>query len=336
MNKSIMAIRKPFKRGNFWYYEINRKRVSLKTKDKAKALRIFNEIKREYLAGRLKQLTKEKSVSLGDFAAEYLEWAETTQIYKTFRANRLALNKILAIESASKRLDQLSPKTIDKLIAQSRKKKLKPASINNYISHARMVMNKAVEWKYVKENPFASCKLVKKTRRPPAFLSPEQCTEFLASVADTELKKLIISYLFTGRRREELFNLEWADIDFERNSYLIRRSKTHLSKHYPMHPAFREVLESYEDRTGRVFKKWLHIDTISKHVKQALINAGFENFRLHDLRHTFASNLAEAGESLHSIGELLGHTDKRTTEIYAHLSSGHLTQSIQKLTYQPE
>ncbi|WP_419782090.1 tyrosine-type recombinase/integrase [Maridesulfovibrio sp.] len=116
----------------------------------------------------------------------------------------------------------------------------------------------------------------------------------------------------------------------------MRRSKPHLSKHYPMHPTFRKVLESYEERTGRVFKKWLHIDTISKHVKMALINAGFEYFRLHDLRHTFASNLAEAGESLHSIGELLGHTDKRTTEIYAHLSSGHLTQSIQKLTYQPE
>lgn len=332
MKESIMGLRQPFKRGATWYFEFNRKRLSLRTQSKTEAYKLYNEIKREYLAGRW-QLAEEKKVpSLGQFITEYLEWAEAVQPKRTFMANRLALKKLFALEGASKPLDQLGPKTIDRLVADCRKKKLKTNSINNYIRHIRAVLNKSVEWEYLTENPFRRCKELKSTKRPPAYLSAEESRRFLASIEDQDIRRLVLSFLCTGRRRSELLALDWADIDFEHERYLIRRSKTHLARTYPMHPSFRAVLETFADREGRVFKRWQHPDTITGLVKAELIKAGFDKLRLHDLRHSFASNLAEEGIPLQTIGELLGHTDKRTTEIYAHLSDRHLRNSLNKLT----
>ena len=155
--------------------------------------------------------------------------------------------------------------------------------------------------------------------------------ELIDSIRNLDLRRFVTASLYTGRRRGELFYLEWADIDFDRDCYLVRKSKSHLVKSYPMHPEFRAVLESFDNRQGRVFNRWEHPDTLTGLVKQALIDAGHPEMRLHDLRHTFASNLAEAGESLQTIGELLGHTDKRTTEIYSHLSDQHLRASLNRL-----
>lgn len=332
MKVGIMGLRKPFKRGNKWYYEINRKRMSLRTSKKSEAMQLFAEIVRLYQSGRLEELKQEEcKVSLGQFEDEYLVWAESTQEPKTFQANRLALRKLLMVEERSVQLEGLGVRSLDNLVAKCKGNNLKSTTINNYIRHIRAVFNKAVDWDYVKENPFKGYKELRAAKRPPAFLSAQECTNLIKSIEDTELRRFVIALLYTGRRRGELFALEWADIDFERDCYLVRKSKTHLAKRYPMHPEFRAVLKSFDDRQGRVFKCWGHPDTLTGLVKKALVNAGHPDMRLHDLRHTFASNLAEAGESLQAIGELLGHTDKRTTEIYAHLSDQHIRASLNRL-----
>jgi integrase len=332
MNIGIMGLREPFKRGKIWYYEINRKRMSLRTSNKSEAKQLFAEIKRQFLAGRLEELKEEGcKVSLGQFESEYLDWAESCQEPKTFQANRLALRKLLEVETRSVLLEGLGFRSLDNMVAWCKGKNLKATTINNYIRHVRAVFNKAVDWDYVKENPFKGYKELRAAKRPPAFLSAQECTNLIKSIGDFNLRRYVVALLYTGRRRGELFALEWADIDFERDCYLVRKSKTHLVRRYPMHPEFRAVLESFDDRQGRVFKCWGHPDTLTGLVKKALVDAGHPAMRLHDLRHTFASNLAEAGESLQAIGELLGHTDKRTTEIYAHLSDQHLRASLRRL-----
>jgi integrase len=63
----------------------------------------------------------------------------------------------------------------------------------------------------------------------------------------------------------------------------------------------------------------------------ALQAAGIEDFRWNDLRHTFASRLAMAGETLQTIAELLGHSSVQMAQRYAHLSPGHLQAAVQRL-----
>ncbi|UZP68748.1 site-specific integrase [Desulfovibrio mangrovi] len=285
-----MSLRPPFQIPGSpnWYYEINRKRRSLKTAHKAAALRLFNEIKRQYLAGKLLVLSGECPVTLGDFWDEYEEWASVNRPRHTYNADMLALKQLLDICGKTIRLDRLGKKDADKIITACRKRGLKPNSINNYIRHLRSVFNKSVEWNYLKENPFQGVKELRTEKKPPSFLSRADISRVFLAVKDEDLRRLIMAYLATGRRRVELLSLIWEDIDWQGNRYFIRKSKSHLCKWYPMAPAFKTILQSMPRGNGKIFSRWQHPDTITHNVKKALVQAGFSSMRLHDLRHSFA------------------------------------------------
>jgi site-specific recombinase XerD len=61
--------------------------------------------------------------------------------------------------------------------------------------------------------------------------------------------------------------------------------------------------------------------------------AGLPDFRVHDLRHSFASFLVNAGRSLYEVQELLGHADIRTTSRYAHLSRERLISAVESVPH---
>ncbi|MFK4765438.1 tyrosine-type recombinase/integrase [Desulfobaculum sp. SPO524] len=330
-----MGLRKPFKIPGSpnYYYELNRKRRSLGTPHKAEALRLFNEIKRQYLAGKLQSLTGECGITLAEFAAEYEEWADVNRSPATARADKLAVKNLRQVTGSTTRLDRLGAKEADKLITACRKRGLKPTSINNYIRHLRSVFNKAVEWKYLKSNPFKGVKELRAEKKAPAFLDKKDVARIISTIEDADLRALVMAYLATGRRRAELLNLEWPDIDWKRNRYFIRKSKTHLCRWYPMSQTFKTILDSIPKGKGRIFSRWEHPDTISHNVKAALVKAGFGNMRLHDLRHSFAVLFLEGGGDLRTLQDLLGHTRYATTEIYAHLSDDHLQDEIQRVNF---
>mgnify|MGYP001463395668 CR=1 FL=1 len=70
---------------------------------------------------------------------------------------------------------------------------------------------------------------------------------------------------------------------------------------------------------------------VSNAFKRACKRAGIEDFRFHDLRHDFGSNLVQRGISIYSVKELMGHKDVRTTQRYAHLSPDKLKVDIAAL-----
>ena len=331
-----MGLRKPFLRGGYWYCDINRKRVSLKTRDKAVAMRVFAEIKRQYLADRLVKLSGECRVTLGQFAAEYENWAKAEQPRNTFRANRLALQKLRRIAGDDCRLDQISLRQLDQMAADCARAKLSPASINNYIRHLRTVLRKAVEWGHIAVNPFRGARMRPQEKRPPSYIKQSDAAKVLASVEDMDLRRLMAAYLATGRRRNELLALTWENIDWEEGQYFVAKAKRHLSRWYPLSDAFGAILDSMgRKKAGRVFDRWDHADTVSHLVKSALRSSGYGKLRLHDLRHSFASAFLQAGGDLRTLQDLLGHTEYRTTEIYAHLSDDHLASEVNRVKLGP-
>jgi integrase len=135
----------------------------------------------------------------------------------------------------------------------------------------------------------------------------------------------------TGFDIGDIFDLHWEHVDFPNNQIRKVRNKTkHKADNpqpvvVPMSPKVSALLQQWGKQhgmTGRVFpspRTGGRLDNISKAWRSVSSKADLKDFRLKDLRHTFASWLAINGIDIMQIRDLLGHTDVKTTQIYAHL-----------------
>jgi site-specific recombinase XerD len=310
-----------------WYVEYDTgKRQSLKTKDASVARQLYRKIERAYLKGRVAHILGECTMTAGKFRDEFVKLREPVEPRSTFRANRLALDKLIGQCGEGCLLNRITAKHVDQMIAHHMSKGVKPTSINCYIRHAKAVMGKAVEWGYIPSNPLKDVAEIKAHKTLPAFLSKSDLARFLASIEDVDLRRLVTAYIATGRRRSELLGLEWRDVNLEKRRYRVRRSKSHLERVYSINSMFLAVLNAIGQGSpeSHVFDRWAHPDTVSHLVKKALKDFGYGQAHLHSLRHTYASLKAEEGVTMKQLQELLGHQDIKATMIYAHLTEDHL------------
>jgi integrase len=161
-------------------------------------------------------------------------------------------------------------------------------------------------------------------RKMPALPDLKQC-----AFADY-LKPMVIVSLNTGIRRGSLFQLLWSDIDFQEGILTVRpfSEKTGKLVHIPMNEALTKTLTAWKNQTGRdggelVFPS-PKTGEVMNNCKRAwgglLKGANIKNFRWHDMRHDFASQLVMKGVDLNTVRELMGHADMTMTLRYAHLA----------------
>lgn len=155
--------------------------------------------------------------------------------------------------------------------------------------------------------------------------------------ADHLLPAVIIS-LNTGLRKGELFSLQWNDIDLEHRVLEVRAatSKNGRSRFVPLNDKAYECLvkwRSQRSASGFVFpgKNGLRLHDCDRAFETVLRAAEIKNFRWHDMRHTFASNLVMAGVDLNTVRELLGHADLKMTLRYAHLAPKMKADAVNRI-----
>jgi integrase len=150
------------------------------------------------------------------------------------------------------------------------------------------------------------------------------------------LKPMVLVALNTGLRRGELFNLHWGDINLKGRSLAVRgeTSKNGQTRHIPLNEECFATLVAWRnqsDESELVYPSPVSgqkLDNVNKAWRGVLEIAQIENFRFHDLRHTFASNLVMAAIDLNTVRELLGHASLETTLIYAHLAPEHKAAAV--------
>lgn len=154
------------------------------------------------------------------------------------------------------------------------------------------------------------------------------------------LKPLVLLSLNTGIRRGEAFALTWDRVNLLSATPIItiegKSSKTNSTRHIPLNREALEVLTAWKKQQGGrgyVFPgdDGKQLQSVRSSWEQVLVDAKISDFRWHDLRHTFASNLAIAGESLYVIQQLLGHKTPKMTMRYAHLSPGVFSSAVARL-----
>jgi len=123
----------------------------------------------------------------------------------------------------------------------------------------------------------------------------------LDAYRDVQVGQVIRLLLYTGARKRELLDARWDEIDFSRRMLTVPAARSKSKK--PL---------------VSMFCSW---DTIRK-------RTGIPELRLHDLRHSYASFLVNAGRSLYEVQKLLGHYDPKVTMRYAHLSPQSMLDAV--------
>jgi integrase len=211
------------------------------------------------------------------------------------------------------------------------------ASINREIGVLRHIFRKAVEWELVEESPFDKGKSLqfKENNSRIRYLTEEEISKLLAECKPKKhIYHIVVCALNTGMRRGEILTLRWNQI---RNNFIyLEKTKTNERREIPINDDFakilKEIRKKQELKSKNVFiYHGLTVQRVDRAFKYALKNAGIENFKFHDLRHTFASHAVMRGASLKEVQELLGHKSMTMTMRYAHLSQEHKKKAVNLL-----
>ena len=149
------------------------------------------------------------------------------------------------------------------------------------------------------------------------------------------LPDVITLALNTGMRKGELLGLEWVRVDFVNGLIYLEGADTKSGKRraIPINGPARLALQTRQAVAGGGPLVFSGIQDVKRSFGHACRLAGIVNFRFHDLRHTFASWLVQAGVPLTEVRDLLGHASIEMTERYAHLAPDRLRGAVARLEY---
>ena len=233
-----------------------------------------------------------------------------------------------------KHLDEVSKDDIISMLHGRRADGAALGSANRLVILMRYMFNLALKWEVpgITKNPASGVTLFEDPPTKERFLTVEEAQRLYSSVQDSEnsmLQYIVPMLILTGARRSEVIRAQWSDFDMLKLSWRIPFTKAGRPRHVPMSDGVIRLLESIPRITGCPFvfpnpktKKPFVSIYYSWHT--ARTQAGLADVRLHDLRHSFASFLVNNGRSLYEVQKILGHTQIKTTQRYAHLSQDTL------------
>lgn len=224
----------------------------------------------------------------------------------------------------------------------------KPYEANRRIALLSKVFSFAadeLEWIPRADHPVKGITRFKETgrRRYLSSAEIERLGAALKKAEDWQLGRVVTRHavaairllLLTGARRGEILSLKWHEVNPDRSCLELGDSKTGRREVY-LPPAARDLLLTLPRVDGNPHviigaKPGTHLVNIKDSWAAIRQEAGLEDVRLHDLRHTFASLGVQSGMSLPLIGKLLGHTSQQTTARYAHLSDDPLRAAAEAI-----
>jgi len=280
-------------------------------------------------------------LTFSEFIAEhYLPYIKTYK--RSWTTDVSLLKNHLLPRFADKHLDIITRDEIIKMHRDCITSGGAAGSANRLLIMMRFIFNLALRWEIpgINHNPCARIPLLELNNKKERYLSVEEAGRLYRSVCKSKNKMLrfIVSMLLvTGARKREVLDAKWQDFDIARRLWRIPMTKSGKPRHVPLADGALKVLEGLPRRldTDYVFanpktnKPFVSVffawDTARK-------NADLSDVRMHDLRHSFASILVNSGRTLYEVQHILGHTQVKTTQRYAHLSQDTLLDAANAAT----
>ena len=287
-----------------------------------------------------------RSITLDQFYHDhFLPW------YQTYRRNSTNIVQLYRstyhIRYGHRHLHTICQDDLRKLTKEMQDLGYAPGSVNRTVVILRGMLRRADDWGY--------CKIHSSLQKPPnllpdhprheRFLSREEAQRLQAVLqrrGATPVNLAILFLLYTGARRSEVLNADWAHVDFARQEWRIPISKNGRPRTVILSDRAVDILEQARAYQQRHFGKQARsVSTVFANPqtrqpyhniwetwKRVRAEADLTDVRLHDLRHSYASTLINAGVSIYEVQKLLGHTNIATTQRYAHLASERLHETV--------
>lgn len=280
--------------------------------------------------GITKQATNPK---FEDFTKIYLE---RRKHMRSQRRDNLSARNLMSYFK-SKELMSINSSHILDYISFRLKKGVTNATVNRELACLKRMYALAVKWGDANFNPAKDVELLEEPPGRTRYLTESEANELIQH-ADAHLKPILITALNTGMRLEELLSLHWKNvfIDSVITPYIeIQKTKNNKSRSIPLTDDMVNLLSFLKRQLD---SEYVFVGTHGKRLKsvrkpflKALKKIGIEDFRFHDLRHTFASHYIMNGGDLLSLKEILGHSSLKMVEKYSHLAAAYKHRQISNL-----
>ena len=278
-----------------------------------------------------------KVPTLAEFIADtYLPHIHQTR--RNFQSTISFLNHHILPNFGSMHLDEITSVMIEEAHLKLKAKGYALAMANKLPVLFKIMFNlakkKSVHGASV--NPADHVQLFVTNNAKERYLTQDETERLLTAMQESDnkqLKYIVPLMLMFGCRKRELLDAQWTDFDLARRNWRIPMSKNGKPRNIPISVKALELLEKLPRWPGctyvvpnpttkkpfaNLFHSW----------DKARKRAGLGDVRVHDLRHTFASNLVNSGQSIFVVSKLLGHSQIKTTTRYSHLSDATLLSAV--------
>ena len=271
--------------------------------------------------------------TLSEFVRDcYLPFAKNAK--RSWRTDETLLRLHILKRLGRIPLDQITNQQVADVLKRLKDSGYSTGTTNRVLVLLRYIFNLGQKWGMpgTAQNPTTGLKTAADVCRE-RFLTAEEAQRLLAILDKDEnliAARAIKLLLFTGARRNEITHAQWEYINWDQGTLLVPRSKSGRARLIRLNSSAIDVLRSTPRTEGNPYifpspatgrpSKSLHFPWSRIRKK-----SGLQDIRLHDLRHSFASFLVNEGISLYVVQGLLGHTQVRATQRYAHLADETLS-----------
>ncbi|MBL7135224.1 MAG: tyrosine-type recombinase/integrase [Candidatus Marinimicrobia bacterium] len=210
---------------------------------------------------------------------------------------------------------------------------LTPATIGIEIRTLRAFFNFMIKHGYLENNPTKGLNGPKQKEHSIRFLTIDEINRLLDVTDDPNYRDLILMYLHTGARREEILPVRftWDNVDLQRRRIKLIGKRNKI-RFIPINDTVYEILDrrKFAEKHEQPFD--FNYEYLFKKIHKYYVAAGIENANIHTFRKTYGSLLVQSGVDIFTVSKLLGHSSVKVTEKhYADLLEDNLLSGVKAL-----
>ena len=310
-----------YRRGKWWHYKALKNRQAiykpLKTTDRQEAKYLQAKLDQELAENRIPLHNARCDQTIGKFVESLSPRCSPKYIYETRHRLNIITKDILFLSEITEQ------SVIDRL-------KQFPGSYdyNNSVSAVKAWIRWCLRNGYITKNPADNIKKIVIQESPRQSFTPEEVERIILYSKGEEIYPAVLTAIYSGMRKTELFTLTWASIDLKQRVFTLSQTKSRKVRRIPIHPVVYAVLEAITPKEGLVFKSINSRRILKRIFRNAVVSGGWHHFR-----HTFCTHLLRNGADLKTVCALAGHSAITITSKYLSTTPQHLTNAVELLQF---